>query len=214
MLTLFRWLLRIATGIILLSLLAVAVLYMFLSRSLPDYSEDFTLSGITAPVEIVRNNDNVPHIFGKTDRDVYFALGFAHAQDRLWQMTMLRRTAQGRLSELFGNRTVKIDELMRRYEFEELAREAVAVQDPQTQEALEAYADGVNAWIAQVNLGARGRGAPEFFMFSNEIAAWQPSDSLSILKLMALQLSGQIETEVLRARMSLLLPAERLRDIC
>ncbi len=213
MLTLFRWLLRIATGIILLSLLAVAVLYMFLSRSLPDYSEDFTLSGITAPVEIVRNNDNVPHIFGKTDRDVYFALGFAHAQDRLWQMTMLRRTAQGRLSELFGNRTVKIDELMRRYEFEELAREAVAVQDPQTQEALEAYADGVNAWIAQVNLGARGRGAPEFFMFSNEIAAWQPSDSLSILKLMALQLSGQIETEVLRARMSLLLPAERLRDI-
>lgn len=213
MLTLFRWLLRIATGIILLSLLAVAVLYMFLSRSLPDYSEDFTLSGITAPLEIVRNNDNVPHIFGKTDRDVYFALGFAHAQDRLWQMTMLRRTAQGRLSELFGNRTVKIDELMRRYEFEELAREAVAVQDPQTQEALEAYADGVNAWIAQVNLGARGRGAPEFFMFSNEIAAWQPSDSLSILKLMALQLSGQIETEVLRARMSLLLPAERLRDI-
>jgi penicillin amidase len=213
MLTLFRWLLRIATGIILLSVLAVAVLYMFLSRSLPDYSEDFTLSGITAPVEIVRNNDNVPHIFGKTDRDVYFALGFAHAQDRLWQMTMLRRTAQGRLSELFGNRTVKIDELMRRYEFEELAREAVAVQDPQTQEALEAYADGVNAWIAQVNLGARGRGAPEFFMFSNEIAAWQPSDSLSILKLMALQLSGQIETEVLRARMSLLLPADRLRDI-
>ncbi|MFZ0100036.1 MAG: penicillin acylase family protein, partial [Gemmobacter sp.] len=213
MLTLFRWLLRIATGIILLSVLAVAVLYMFLSRSLPDYSEDFTLSGITAPVEIVRNNDNVPHIFGKTDRDVYFALGFAHAQDRLWQMTMLRRTAQGRLSELFGNRTVKIDELMRRYEFEELAREAVAVQDPQTQEALEAYADGVNAWIAQVNLGARGRGAPEFFMFSNEIAAWQPSDSLSILKLMALQLSGQIETEVLRARMSLLLPAERLRDL-
>jgi penicillin amidase len=213
MLTLFRWLLRIATGIILLSVLAVAVLYMFLSRSLPDYSEDFTLSGISAPVEIVRNNDNVPHIFGKTDRDVYFALGFAHAQDRLWQMTMLRRTAQGRLSELFGNRTVKIDELMRRYEFEELAREAVAVQDPQTQEALEAYADGVNAWIAQVNFGARGRGAPEFFMFSNEIAAWQPSDSLSILKLMALQLSGQIETEVLRARMSLLLPAERLRDL-
>jgi penicillin amidase len=70
--------------------------------------------GISAPVEIVRNNDNVPHIFGKTDRDVFFALGFAHAQDRLWQMTMLRRTAQGRLSETVRPATVKVDELMRR----------------------------------------------------------------------------------------------------
>jgi penicillin amidase len=70
--------------------------------------------GITAPVEIVRNNDDVPHIFGKTEADVFFALGFAHAQDRLWQMTMLRRTAQGRLSELFGAATLPIDELMRR----------------------------------------------------------------------------------------------------
>jgi acyl-homoserine lactone acylase PvdQ len=86
-----------------LSLLAGLLLYWFLSRSLIDPDEDFAVPGITAPVEIVRNNDDVPHIFGKTDRDVFFALGFAHAQDRLWQMTMLRRTAQGRLSELFGS---------------------------------------------------------------------------------------------------------------
>ncbi len=79
------------------------------------------LPGITAPVEIVRNNANVPHIFGQTDADVYFALGFAHAQDRLWQMTMLRRTAQGRLSEVFGERTLKIDELMRRFDLYDLS---------------------------------------------------------------------------------------------
>ncbi len=77
----------------------------------------------------MRNNDNVPHIFGATDGDVYFALGFAHAQDRLWQMTMLRRTVQGRLSEVFGARTVKIDELMRRYDLYGLAQQSVAVQD-------------------------------------------------------------------------------------
>ncbi|SEN43775.1 penicillin amidase [Gemmobacter aquatilis] len=213
MLTLFRWLLRIFTGLIGLALLATLISYWFLSRSLPDYDEDFTLQGLNAPVEIVRNNDNVPHIFGKTDADVFYALGFAHAQDRLWQMTMLRRTAQGRLSEVFGTRTVKIDELMRRYDLYTHARESVAVQDAETQAALEAYASGVNAWIEQVNLGARGRGAPEFFFFSNEIAAWQPADSLAILKLMALQVSGQLGDEVLRARMSLLLPDARLRDI-
>ncbi len=79
--------------------------------------------------------------------------------------------------------------------------------------ALEAYSAGVNAWIGQVNDQAPGRGAPEFFFFSNEIAAWQPADSIAIIKLMALQLSAHLEAEVLRARTSLLLPDERLRDI-
>jgi penicillin amidase len=98
----------------------------------------------------VRNNDNVPHIFGKTDADVFFALGFAHAQDRLWQMTMLRRTAQGRLSEIFGSRrTVKIDELLRRLDLYGLALQSVAAQDPDHEGALEAYSAGVNAWIAR-----------------------------------------------------------------
>ncbi|MFC3180162.1 penicillin acylase family protein [Cypionkella sinensis] len=213
MLTAFRWLLRIFTGLIALGLLAGLLAYYVLTRSLPDYNEDFTLKGITAPVEIVRNNNDVPHIFGKTETDVYFALGFAHAQDRLWQMTMLRRTAQGRLSEIFGARTIKIDELLRRLDIYGLAQASVKVQDERTTAALEAYSAGVNAWISQVNLGARGRGAPEFFFFSNEIAAWSPADSLAILKLMALQLSAHLDDEVLRAQMSLVLPPERLADI-
>ncbi|TAG08962.1 MAG: penicillin acylase family protein, partial [Rhodobacterales bacterium] len=121
MLTAFRWLIRLVTGAIVLGLIAFLLAYYILSRSLVDYSEDFTLRGITAPVEIVRNNDNVPHIFGANDRDVYFALGFAHAQDRLWQMTMLRRTAQGRLSEAFGPATVQVDELLRRFDLYGLA---------------------------------------------------------------------------------------------
>jgi penicillin G amidase len=213
MLILFRWLLRILTGLIALGLFALLITYYFLERSIPDYSENFALSGVSAPVEIVRNNDNVPHIFGKTDADVYFALGFAHAQDRLWQMSMLRRTVQGRLSEVFGKRTLKIDELMRRYDLYNLALQSVDAQDADTKMALEAYSRGVNAWIDQINKGARGRGAPEFFFFSNEIAAWAPADSIAIIKLMALQLSGQLEAEVLRARISLVLPQDRLRDI-
>ncbi len=95
MFTVFRWLLRILTGAIVLTLALGLLAYWFLSRSLVDYSEEFALPGLQSQVEIVRNNDSVPHIFGTTDRDVFFALGFVHAQDRLWQMTMLRRTAQG-----------------------------------------------------------------------------------------------------------------------
>ena len=213
MLTTFRWLIRLLTGLIVIGLAAAVITYYFLQRSLPDYNEDFTLSGISAPVEIVRNNADVPHIFGATDDDVFFALGFAHAQDRLWQMTMLRRTVQGRLSEVFGNRTLKVDELLRRLDLYTLSLSSVAAQDAPTLAALEAYSSGVNAWIEQVNAAARGRGAPEFFLFSNEIAAWSPADSIAIIKLMALQLSSHLETEVLRAQMSLILPDDRLRDI-
>ncbi|WP_112309566.1 penicillin acylase family protein [Pseudogemmobacter bohemicus] len=213
MLTLFRWLMRITAGLLVLSGLALLIGYWFLSRSLVDYNEDFTLEGITAPVEVVRNNDSVPHIFGQNDRDVYFALGFAHAQDRLWQMTMLRRTAQGRLSEIFGDRTLAVDELIRRYDIYGLSLESVKAQDPETLAVLEAYSAGVNAWIEQVNTGARGRGAPEFWFFEPEISAWAPADSIAILKLMALQLTGMGQNEVLRARASLVLPPERLADI-
>ena len=213
MLTIFRWLIRITTGILVLAFVLVLAAQYFLSRSLPDYDEDFALSGITAPVEIVRNNADVPHIFGQNDADVFYALGFAHAQDRLWQMTMLRRTAQGRLSEIFGERTLGVDELLRRFDLYELSLQSVAVQDAPTTAALEAYAKGVNAWISQVNLGARGRGAPEFFFFEPTIDAWAPADSIAIIKLMAVQLSSQMESEVLRAQLSLVLDPARLADI-
>ncbi|QCP85565.1 penicillin acylase family protein [Cereibacter sphaeroides] len=213
MIVVFRWLLRIFTGLVVLALAVTLIGYYFLSRSLPDYNESFRIEGLSGPVEIVRNDANVPHIFGQTDEDVYFALGFAHAQDRLWQMVTMRRTAQGRLSEVFGERTLKIDELMRRYDLYGLAQSSVEAQDPETRAALEAYARGVNAWIGEVNADARGRGAPEFFLFSNEIAVWRPADSIALIKLMALQLSSHLQSEVLRARASLLLPDARVADL-
>ena len=98
----FRWLVRLAALLIVLTVVVTGLVYWLASRSLPDYNDEVAVYGLTAPVEIVRDNANVPHIFGAVDRDVYYGLGFAHAQDRMWQMIMLRRTAQGRLSEVFG----------------------------------------------------------------------------------------------------------------
>ncbi|MEM8957647.1 MAG: penicillin acylase family protein [Pseudomonadota bacterium] len=213
MLTAFRWALRLFLLCLVLALGAGALAYHFASRSLPPLEGRFTVAGITAPVEIVRDTAAVPHILGETEADSFFGLGFVHAQDRLWQMTMLRRTAQGRLSELFGARTVKIDETMRRFDLYRLAQASVAAQDPRTIAALEAYAAGVNAWLAEINRGARGRGAPEFFLFPPEIAPWQPADSLAIIKLMGVTLSTQLSEEVLRARVSMIVEPDRLRDL-
>lgn len=213
MLIAFRWLVRILTALILVTAATLAGLYYVTSRSLPDYSASYRLSGVHQPMEIVRDTASVPHIFAKTDEDAFFGLGFVHAQDRLWQMTILRRTAQGRLSEVFGARTVRTDEFIRRLDLYGLAQASFEEQDEPTKRALDAYSRGVNAWIETVNAQALGRGAPEFFLFPPEIAHWQPADSLAILKLMALQLTGQMEREVLRARTSLLMPANRVQDI-
>jgi len=204
MFTLFRWMVRLVTLALVVLVLAGLGAWYFASRSLPDYNASYSVTGISAPVEIVRSTEDVPHIFGKTDADVFFALGLAHAQDRLWQMTVLRRTVQGRLSEVFGAETLKTDELMRRLDLYGAAVKSVAAQDEETKAALEAYARGVNAWIEQVNKGALGRGAPEFFLFKADIAYWTPADSIAILKLLAAETASQVQTEVLRARVSML----------
>ncbi|WP_284163145.1 penicillin acylase family protein [Frigidibacter sp. SD6-1] len=204
MVSVFRWLVRLVALMILAVILAATGGYYFAARSLPDYDEARTVAGITAQVEIVRDTADVPHIFGATDTDVFFALGYVHAQDRLWQMLVARWTVQGRLSEVFGERTVKSDELMRRLDLYGLSVKSVVAQDEATRGALDAYARGVNAWIETVNREARGRGAPELFLFPAEIAVWQPADSIALMKLFAFQESSQLQNEVLRARLSLL----------
>lgn len=210
----FRWLVRLAVFLITLSVVVLLLVYWFAARSLPDYDDTVQVRGVSAPVEVVRDNANVPHIFGETDEDVFFGLGFAHAQDRLWQLITLRRTAQGRLSEVFGTSTITTDKLMRRYDIYRLATRSAEQLDPETDAALEAYAAGINARLDQINTEALGRGAPEMWVFNAPMAPWRPADSLAIAKLMGLQMSGHLEAEVLRARVSLALTDEdRVKDI-
>lgn len=207
MVTLFRWLLRLTVGLIAGAVLLGGLATWFALRSLPDYDATHSVAGIESPVEIVRSSDAVPHIFAASDADAFFALGFVHAQDRLLQMTLLRRAAQGRLSEVLGARAFAADDLARRMGFARNAAASVAAQDAPTRAALDAYAAGVNQWIEAVNRDARGRGAPEFFFIPDDIAYWQPADSLAVLKLIAASSTTALADEVLRARLSLALPS-------
>ena len=204
---------RLILSLAVLGALFFAFSWYVLSRSLPEYTKTVQLAQLIAPVEIVRDTANVPHIFGKNDHDTLFALGYAHAQDRLWQMTMLRRTAQGRLSELFGEATLPIDMTVRRLAIYSAARQSLSALRPDTLAKLDAYALGVNARLREINESALGRGAPEFFMFSNAISPWTAADSLAIVKLMGIQLSSHLHQEVLRARASLVLEGDRIKDL-
>jgi penicillin amidase len=126
---------------------------------------------------------------------------------------MLRRTAQGRLSELFGEATLPIDMTVRRLAIYSAARQSLSALRPDTLAKLDAYAVGVNARLREINESALGRGAPEFFIFSKAISPWTAADSLAIVKLMGIQLSSHLHQEVLRARASLVLEGDRIKDL-
>ncbi|MEM8553941.1 MAG: penicillin acylase family protein [Pseudomonadota bacterium] len=212
---LLLWIVRVFVGIAALAAACVGLVYYLAARSLPDYGAEVSVQAneVSAAVEIVRDTYAIPHIFGEQDEDVFFGLGYTHAQDRLWQMTMFRRTAQGRLSERFGESTVVIDGLLRRLDFYGAARDSVSAQSPEVQDALVAYSNGVNARLREINSRALGRGAPEFFLFSPDVAPWTPADSIAVMKLMGLQLSTHLTEEVTRARVALAVSPERVADI-
>ncbi|MCY4304676.1 MAG: penicillin acylase family protein [Aestuariivita sp.] len=214
MLGVFKWLSRLTVGIIILTLLALGLTYFLAKQSLPNYNKTITVNGLNEQIEIVRDNTNVPHIFGVHDEDVFFGLGYAHTQDRLWQMTILRRTIQGRLSEVFGSRALNFDIIMRRYGLYQQALESVEYQDDYTKAALNAYSAGVNARLDEIQQNSLGRGAPEMFLFDAPITLWQPADSLAIIKLMGIHLSAHLSAEILRAQVALELEdLDRLMDI-
>ena len=109
----FRWSALIAGILALVAAGAAGGVYVGLRNTVPPASGKLAIAGLSAPVEIVRDREDVPHIFASTLEDLYCALGFVHAQDRLWQMELLRRTAQGRLSEILGERTFTTDVFLR-----------------------------------------------------------------------------------------------------
>ncbi|MDU8929307.1 penicillin acylase family protein [Alisedimentitalea sp. MJ-SS2] len=206
-----RWIRRIAISLALVVVVTAVASWAVLNRSVPDYGQSLEVTGLDGPVEIIRTDHAVPHVLGGTDQDVFFGLGYAHAQDRFWQMEMLRRTARGRLSELVGTPTIATDELLLRLDLYTAAQSSLEVQTPYARKVLEAYANGINTRIDEVS--GPGALAPEFLLFPVEIEPWTPTDSLAILKLIALQLASQIDKEVTRARVAQLVPPERLVDI-
>ncbi|PIB24765.1 penicillin acylase [Amylibacter kogurei] len=209
----FKWLTRLFLLLCVLGLGAMAIAYYFASRSIPDFNQNYTVDGLSGPIEIVRDNHSVPHIFAQNDPDVYYGLGFSHAQDRLWQMLILRRTAQGRLSEILGEQTLSVDEFVRRLDIYNLSSASFQYQTDETKTALKSYSDGVNAWLKVVQSDALGRGAPELFLFSPQIAPWTPTDSLAVMRVMALQISNNLQDEILRAKAALTVGNERMRDL-
>src|SRR5499427_2602761 len=134
-----RWLLGGAVALVIVLALAAGGVYAFLRRALPQVDGTTVVAGISAPVDIVRDADSIPHVFGATKLDAYFGLGYAHAQDRLWQMEFQRRVGMGRLSEIFGPASLNTDRFLRTLGTGRAARSAWEALPDRSKTEINAY---------------------------------------------------------------------------
>ncbi len=178
--------------------LAAAAGYAWLRQSLPQLEGTLALAGLKAPVEIVRDRHGVPHIYAGSVEDAFFALGFVHAQDRLWQMEMNRRIGSGRLSEALGAATLDADKFLRTLGVRRVAEATLKAFSANARGQLDAYAAGVNAFLAQ----RAGPLPPEFLLTRVKPEPWQSADSVAWIKMMAWDLGGNWRSELLRLRLA------------
>jgi penicillin amidase len=186
-------------GIVLIVLIAIAAIAGALfvrsvaRRGLPDYDVTVALSGISQEVIVYRDAFGIPHVYAQTEDDLYRAVGYCMAQDRLWQMDLLRRVCTGRLSEIFGEDLVETDLLMRSLRIPEKSRLVLERTDGIRVNSLQAFADGVNQYIE----AHQKKLPPEFSILRYKPEKWLPEHSLHLVGYMAWDLSLSWNTEVL-----------------
>jgi penicillin amidase len=189
-----RWAAVVVAGL----LVALALLFYGLARrAWPEVEGRLTVPGLAAPVEIVRVEPGVPHLYAHSAHDLFFAQGYVHAQDRLWQMELNLYVGRGELGALFGEAAVDLDKVMRIFGIVQAAEADWKILSPDTRAALSAYADGVNAYLD----AHKGRLPIEFTILGVEPRRWTPVDSLAWGKLMALNLSLNYSFEILRTHL-------------
>ncbi len=204
-----RLLARLGGALCAAALAAAGTGAVLIRRAGPETRGTLAVPGLREPVEVVRDRWGVPHVYARDARDLFLAQGYVHAQDRLWQMDLARRAAGGRLSEVFGGTTLSADRLWRTLGARRVAGEELARLDPETAEALRAYASGVNAFLA-----ARGGRIPiEFLLLRYRPEPWTPADSLVLGKLLAWTLDGTWRYQALRDRLLRRLGPEGMRAL-
>jgi len=186
---------KIIIGIALLLAIVVIAGFFYIrhiaQKGLPDYSENIKLAGITDEVTVYRDSYAIPHIFAKNEEDLYRAVGYVMAQDRLWQMDLLRRVTTGRLAEIFGDDLVETDLLMRSLRIPEKSQLVLSRTDGNIIKAAGAFADGVNQFIE-----SRQKKLPlEFSLLGYVPEKWTIEHSANLIGYMAWDLAFAWESE-------------------
>ncbi|MFB7891895.1 penicillin acylase family protein [Microbacterium sp. NPDC056044] len=194
----------ILAGLIVIALVAVGFVAYTAQRSFPQLSGEVKAAGLEAEVTVQRDVLGIPTITADSSHDLFFAQGYVHAQDRFWEMDFRRHVTSGRLSEMFGASQLGTDEFLRTLGWHAIAEQEVDALDATERAYYDAYAEGVNAYLAD------HQGADASFEYAvlglqnsdYEIEPWTPADSVAWLKAMAWDLRSNIESETERAVMA------------
>ena len=209
----WRFLKRLIVSVLILLLLLVAGggtwLYWRARACLPQLDGTVQVTGLSAPVEVLRDARGVPHLRASWLQDLYFAQGYVTAQDRLWQMDLSRRLAEGELSEVFGERTERMDIENRTLGFRRISERAVAELSLEARAPLTAYANGVNAFIAS----HPGRLPIEFFLLHYKPRPWTEIDCLGVALNMAKTLGTTWGVDLMREHIRAKLGPELSADL-
>ncbi len=204
-----RVVLGILVAVLVLLMLGGGGAYLFVRRAFPKTNGTLQVAGLQDRVEIYRDEWGVSHIFAQNEHDVFFAQGYVHAQDRLWQLEFNRRVGAGRLSEVLGEATLKSDRFLRTIGLYRAAQADLAVLPAETINVLQAYADGVNAFIETHKASL----PLEFTLLGFKPEPWTPMDTLAWGKVMCMDLGGNWEYELLRAQLIAAFGEEKTREL-
>jgi len=210
-----RLLITVVAVLVVLGIVGVIAWPGLVQRSFPQTDGEVQLQGLDGLVDIYRDAYGIPHIYASTEHDLFFGQGYVHAQDRFWQMDFWRHQGAGRLSELLGEATLETDAFLRTLGWERVARQELENIDPQSLAVLEAYSEGVNAYLAE-HEGVALSLEYLFLPLANsgyQPEPWEPLHTLTWAKAMAWDLRGNMDTEIDRAILLKTLTAEQVADL-
>ena len=172
----------------------VGALAWFTGRALPQTSGTLTVPGLERPVTVVRDVAGIAHIRAETVHDLFMAQGFVHAQERMWQMEVWRHISAGRLAEMFGESQLDTDRFIRTLGWRQATERDLAAMTPDARAVLDAYAQGVNAWLDQ----ERDSLGLAFLLTGTKPEPWTPLDSVGWQKVQAWNVGANMDEELFR----------------
>ncbi len=204
-----RTIIGIVVVIVILLVITLIVRYRIAHKSIPDYNEDLQLNNLEQPVKVYRDTFAIPHIYAKTEKDLYTAVGYLMAQDRLWQMDLLRRATTGNLSEIFGKDFIETDMLMRSLQITKKSHKVLDHTNPKIKTALRAFSNGVNQYIEN----NRNQLPPEFSILKYKPGPWKPIHSINLIGYMAWDLTMPWSYEMTLHKLSSALNTEKYNSL-